>query len=427
MQNQSTLLRCAARGARVATLGLALALGANQANAQADNAPTDGLTWADLLNSDATFKLYGFLRLDAMYNDSRANDPQIPYIIRSEDSSGVPAGTVADENDSEAALSARLTRLGLTFDGGTIDGLGNPDLGGKVEIDFYNIGLPDSDSRNALRMRLAYLTLTWDHWRLLAGQTWDAISPLNPVVNNDLVMWGAGNTGDRRPQLTVRNTTAAGAGQLITDFGIGLTGAVGGQTVLGGLRSGENSGRPMVHARVGYHGKTDAGGAYQLGVWAHNSEERFDPGTAGGGAAVGEEDFDSSSVGVDFVVPISGNTVAVKGEYFMGENLRDVRGGILQGVNFGTMDEIESKGGWVEGSYKATDHCTLYAGYSFDDPDDDDLAANAFSKNTVPYAAARWQYGSLRFGFEYLNWTTEYVGLEDGDANRVVGWIAFYF
>jgi hypothetical protein len=45
----------------------------------------------------------------------------------------------------------------------------------------------------------------------------------------------------------------------------------------------------------------------------------------------------------------------------------------------------------------------------------------------VPYVAARWRYGDLRMGLEYLSWHTEYVGLKDGDANRIVGWIAYYF
>ena len=412
---------------RVHSAALTTLLLAAAPAAQEDPTPDQGLTWADLLSSDSTFKLYGFVRLDAMFNDSRMNDPQIPFIVRSEDAGGVPAGTVAPEDDSEFALSARLTRLGLSLDGKPLEGLGQAKVGGRIEIDFYNIDLGDSDSRNAIRMRLAYLTLTWGGWRLLAGQDWDVVSPLYPVVNNDLVMWGAGNTGDRRPQLTLRRTAEAGPGRLVTDVGVALTGAVGGQNVLGGLRSGENSGRPMLNARVGYHGETDSGGAYQLGVWAHDSEETFDPGVAGGGAATGEQDFDSNSIGLDFQVPLAGKRAALRGEYFTGEDLRDIRGGILQGVNFGTSDEIESTGGWVELSFDATEACTLYGGYAFDDPEDDDLSANMFAKNSIPYVAARWRYGSVRFGFEYLDWTTEYVDLDDGDASRFLVWIAYYF
>jgi hypothetical protein len=403
----------------------ALFLAPTLATAQDDPTPDQVLTWKDLLGTSNTFEIYGFLRLDAMYDDSRFNDPLIPFAVLSEDGSppgGVPAGIVADEDDSEFDLSARLTRLGLRFERPKpIDGLGDPTLGGVLEVDFYNIDLGDSDSRNALRMRLAYLKLTWDEWSLLAGQNWDVISPLYPAVNADLVMWGAGNTGDRRPQLTVKNEHPLGGGKLISELGIGLTGAVGGTTVSGGLKSGEDSGRPMVHARVGYHGKTESGGAYQLGVWGHDSEEDFDA------TGAGKETYDSNSVGVDFRAPLVAADLWIMGEWWTGQNLRDVRGGILQGVNPTTGDEISADGGFVELGWQATEACSLYAGYSYDDPDDGDLDTFQRSKNEVPYLAARWRFGDLRLGLEYLNWTTEYIGLESGDANRLVGYIAYYF
>lgn len=409
---------------RIPPIVIGLAILPTLATAQEDPEPDQGLTWSDLVGSKSEFKIYGFIRLDTAFDDSRTNDPQIPFAVLSEDPNppkGVPPGIVADEDDEEFTMHARLTRLGMSLSCPPVDGLGNPELDGKIEIDFYNIGLPDSDSRSAIRMRLAYLRLTWDNWSLLAGQDWDVISPLYPIVNNDLLMWGAGNLGDRRPQITVSNTTEIGAGELISELGIALTGAVGGSTVFGGLRSGENSGRPMVHARVGYHGETAAGGAYQLGLWGHNSEEEFDA------TGAGEESFDSNSVGLDFRAPLYSDRLWVQGEYWHGENLRDVRGGILQGVNPTTGEEIEAHGGFVEVGYKAGEHLTLYGGYSMDDPDDDDLDPFQRDKNEVPYVAARWRYGDLRFGVEYLHWDTEYVGLADGDANRFLAWIAYYF
>ena len=407
------------------SLGLGLALAAPTALGQEDATKDQGITWGDLLGSGSTLQLYGFLRLDTYWNDSRFNDPLIPFAVLSEDSSppgGAPAGSVADPDNSEFSMSARLTRLGLRFaHDNPIDALGACELDGVLELDLYNIGLGDSDSRAALRTRLAYLRLRWDNWSLLAGQDWDVASPLYPTVNNDLVMWGAGNLGDRRPQVTVRNDTELGNGQLVSELGIALSGAIGGSTVSGGLKSGENSGRPMLHARVGYHGTSEMGD-YQLGLWAHDSEEDFD--ATGSGE---EQSYDSNSVGVDLRLPLLTPKLWVQGEYWRGENMRDLRGGILQGVNPTTGEEIEAAGGWLELGWKATEACTLYAGYSYDDPEDGDLDTFQRTKNTVPYLAARWRYDALRLGLEYLHWETEYLGLEDGDADRVVGWIAYYF
>ena len=386
---------------------------------------SQGILWKDLLGSGSTLRLYGFVRLDAQWDDSRFNDPAIPIWVLSEDGNppgGVPDGVAGPEDQSEFSLSARLTRLGMDLKGPPIDGLGDPELSGKIEIDFYNIGLNDSDSRNAIRMRLAYVDLDWGAWSLLAGQDWDVISPLYPAVNADIVMWGAGNLGDRRPQLTLKNVSKLGEqSSVVTELGIALTGAVGSSVVSGGLRSGEASGQPMVNARVGVEGKTSSGGAWQAGLSGHVSQERFDA------TGDGEERFDSDSVGADFRVPLSGDRAWLMGEVWTGKNVADVRGGILQGVNSTTGDEISATGGFLELGYKATEHMTLFVGYSEDDPDDDDLSPFMRAKNTIPYVAARWKYGALNYGFEVLDWTTEYVDLEDGDALRGVGWISFSF
>ncbi len=392
--------------------------------AQADHQEDDPqlVKWKDLLGKGSMLQLYGFLRTDVQYDDSRFNDPQIPGYVQSEDPTA-PASVGAMEDDSEFAVHARLTRLGLNLDGPAIDGLGAPDLTGNVEIDFYNIGLNDNDSRSAIRMRRAFLNLDWGDWSLLAGQEWDVVSPLYPAVNHDLVMWGAGNLGDRRPQVRVQYDHALGPGNLTVTGGIGLSGAVDSPTVEGGLRAGENSGEPMVAARVGYSGKTKSGGAYQIGVSGHSSSEDFDPDGAG---ALPEQDFDSSSISVDFKAPLHRDRWSVLGEWFSGKNLDDVRGGIFQGVN-STGGEIDSEGGWVELVFQATPNCSLHAGYSMDDPEDSDLDPDARSENDVAYLAARMKWGVFQAGVEYLNWTTKYVGLDDGDANRVQIYLAYYF
>ncbi len=380
--------------------------------------------WA--FEETSALDFYGFVRLDAQFNDSRMNDPSIPFVVLSEDSSppvGAPASRFADADNGEFTLSPRLTRFGMTFGSDDlINGIGDPKLVGKLETDFYNIGLGDSDSRQALRMRLAYIDLDWGAWSVRAGQDWDVISPLYPVVNNDLVMWGAGNTGDRRPQVTARNVSDFGDGALHTAVGIALTGAVGGAGVQGGLRSGENSGRPMFHARVGYHGETNSGGKYQLGVWVHDAQEKFDATGVGS-----EQTYGSNSFGVDLIVPLHEDLLWLKGEFYTGSNTRDIRGGILQGVNATTGEEIDSTGGWAELGWKASDRTSLFLGYAFDDPEDADLDAYSWAKNTIPYAAAQWRSGDFKAGFEVLFWETDYIGLDSGDALRVVGWVSYSF
>ena len=410
-------------GTPIGLLPLLFSLSLTGLASSQDNPAADELvSWSDLVKGNSKLKFYGFLRLDSQFDDSRFNDPQIPGYVRSEDKSapgGVPAGVVADEDDAELAFHARLTRMGAEFGGLTLDGLGEPSVFGRIEMDFYNIGLGDSDSRNALRMRRAYLELDWGDWSLLAGQEWDLISPLYPAVNSDLVMWGAGNTGDRRPQVRLQNETALGDGVLKSQLGLGLAGAVSSPTVVGGLRSGENSSRPMVSARVGYQ----AEGGIGAGVWGHVARDEYDNDGAG---PAGEETFESNSIGVDLSVPLAGDETWLKAEAWSGENLDDIRGGIFQGVN-AAGKEIGAKGGFAELGHKLSEHVTLSVGYSMDDPDDGDLDSFMRSKNEVAYATSVWKYGDVRFGLEYLNWTTDYIDLDSGEANRLVAWIALYF
>ena len=94
----------------------------------------------------------------------------------------------------------RLTRLGIDWSGPQIAKLGNAKLIGKLETDFQNGG---TESRQIIRIRHAYVRLDWERFSMLAGQTWDLVSPLFPTVNGDTLQWNAGNVGDRRPQLRV--------------------------------------------------------------------------------------------------------------------------------------------------------------------------------------------------------------------------------
>src|SRR5262249_50309973 len=117
--------------------------------------------------------------------------------IRSEDPSA-PAAVRAQPNQSDFAMYPKLTRLGLDFYGPSIAALGDVQTSGKLETDFYNTAT--TESREALRIRVAYLQLHWPSFNFYAGQMWDLISPLNPAVNPDTCLWNAGNLGDRRPQ-----------------------------------------------------------------------------------------------------------------------------------------------------------------------------------------------------------------------------------
>lgn len=388
----------------------------------------ESLKWKDLISEGNKFRLYGFLRLDVQYDDSRPNNPQTIGWILSEDPAAPPGIGAGGKNKENLTIHPRLTRFGLDFDGGTVGSLRNAKITGKVEVDFYNNGLAgQSESREALRMRHAYLKLAWGDFSLLAGQTVDVISPLYPIVNADLAMWGAGNLGDRRPQLRTEYMTG-GDMKWIFQAEAGLTGADDNQdldaagTFGAGVRDGESSGLPTLQARVAVRFPIQKQNT-EIGIWVDRAWEEPDT------SFNGENDFDSDALGFDvsLPLPVFGDRLSLKAEAWDGKNLDDVRGGIFQGINKTTGDEIDAHGGFVELGCKTTDHNTLYVGWSNDDPKNSDVGSQGRAENQIWYFASRWNYKPVAIGFEYLNWTTKYVNLGDGTDNRFAGFISYAF
>ncbi len=367
-------------------------------------------------------KFYGMLRLDVIWDDSTPNNTQVIGWVKSEDPT-VPGGV--KKNQSDLTIHPRLTRFGFDLDGGKVAAMNDAALTGKVEIDFYNSSLSgQSESRAAIRMRHAYLNLDWGNDALLAGQTSELISPLYPIVNADLAMWGAGNLGDRRPQVRFTHTTGAGGdGSKLALAGMaGLTGAVDNQNLDGdGLRDGEASGYPTLQARVGWNFPWQKARG-EVGIWAHHATEV----TATNIGTAGQHKFDSAAFGIDANLPLT-EALYLKGEAWKGRNLDDVRGGIFQGVNTATGEEISSQGGWVEVGFKVNKTLTLAAGVTEDNPRSSDLGAGGKDKNRVYYLAAHFNWDPVELGIDFMHWHTEFKGQASGLDNRIQVYISYSF
>jgi hypothetical protein len=400
----------------------------SSAAVRTDTSPDSGFVkWSELVLGKSKFRLYGALREDVIYDDSRPNNTQIPAYIRSEDPAA-PAAIASVRHSADLTIHSRLTRLGVDFFGPAIAPLGDATTSGKVEVDFYN--LPSSESRNALRMRHAYLKLTWAEASLLAGQTSDIISPVAPVVNPDFVMWGAGNLGDRRPQIRGEWTPKAGPGKLILQGEVGLTGAIDAQdfdpAATGAFRDGEASGKPTLQARVAYSLPLWDKQRLELGVWGHRAWERTET-----PIGVGQKkEFESEVVGLDLTLPLYLDVVWLKGELWKGKNLSDVRGAILQGINTATGREVHALGGWFEFGARLEKSFSVHAGYTTDNPADADLVGASppgRSRNRVWYGAVRGYFDPIEVGLDYLHWTTDWVGFGPGVDNRFQGFMSYKF
>jgi hypothetical protein len=368
---------------------------------------------------------YGFLRVDAIWDDSKMQNHQYAMWVLPED----PIVGLSD--NSHFTLHPRVTRFGLNvtpFDLG--EGLSAT---GKIEIDFQAGG---TESRAGLRMRHAYFELKHGDFALLGGQTWQLLSPLYPEVHTDGVLWNAGNLGDRAPQARLTYAPKAGKGTVTAAVAVGATGAVDAQDLdKNGLLDGSSAAVPNVQGRLALEQTLYAERPLKAGVWGHYAQEETDKPFAG------ETRWDSWSAGFELSIPLH-NRVWIEGEGWKGTNLSDVRGGAGQGVNVLTGKEIDAVGGWAQLATKPTDKTQLYIGASADDPEDEDVLSyeevdgadldaviyTGRTLNWVGFVSARYRpWQPFQIAVEYYHWVTEYKGLESGIDNRVDMHFSYFF
>jgi hypothetical protein len=354
-------------------------------------------------------ELYGRLKFDAAYDDSRIDNGNYARWVQSE---------ATNKDDSQFNMTARETRLGMRIYG--------PDTGdiktsGRVEADFYGSG---EENKAGLMMRHAYMNIEWpqDKFSILAGQTSDVISPLYPDTLNYTVGWWAGNIGYRRPQLRLTKGYT-----LDKDVELKIEGAIARTIGLGGSftpgDAGEDAGIPSFQARTSVTFPSWGYKPTTIGVSGHWAKEEFD--TTANGA---NDKFDSWSLNLDILQPVNKH-LTLKGELFTGKNLAAYLGGIGQGVrNIGTPTspvydkEISSRGGWLAAGLGPWDKWSFNVGISVDDPDNDDLGGvtdnnreyNRAIFGNVIYAIDK----NADIGFELSQWKTKYTDQDDADALR---------
>jgi hypothetical protein len=101
-------------------------------------------------------------------------------------------------------------------------------------------------------------------------------------------------------------------------------------------------------------------------------------------------------------------------------------GGIGQGVNLTTYEEIASKGGWVAASIGPCDKWAFNLGTSMEDVDADDLNAGDRTLNSSVFGNAVYAFNkNTKVGFELSQWHTERK--REGGADCLRGQLSFIY
>lgn len=369
-------------------------------------------------------QFYGFLRLDMNIDDSQLSHPQYAMWAKSEGEGGD-----APKDDSGVTIHPRLTRLGFKIL--PWRPAADVTISGKFEVDFQAGG---SESRALMRLRQAWGAVSWQWIEFLAGQHWEIISPLLPNAHLDGIMWNTGNLGDRRPQMRLTLTPTFGAATVRIATAVGMTGAVDNKN-MDEKKAGDTAGDVAgLFGMDGYDiAQPNVQGLVEVSVpiW---TKKPLIVGFSGSWAeeatkfAVGtEKRFVQAMVSAHLRVPIL-ERLWLSGEVFYGQNLSDLRGGIGQGVNTTTGQEIVSMGGWLELSGQPMDWLKLHGGFAIDDPDDADLPAGGRAQNWAFWAVAQFRpWTPFQVAVEYMHWQTKYLGKPGGDANRWIFHASWFF
>lgn len=325
---------------------------------------------------------YGFIKMEAIYETGAASHGN--FAIWAKD---------PGDNDGLFHLTAKETRFGLNMTGVSFSGF---KVAGKLEVDFQSAGVDENKPYNY--MRHAYVEISNGVLSILAGQSWDIISPLNPVTLNYPVMWGAGNIGYRRPQLSLRTDFKTGKNVITLQAGIFRT--IASDYDNDGIEDGAAAGFPTIQGRIGGKFLLGDSSSLQIGLSGHYGKSK------------GQREYVSDSLNLDLLLVLSPK-FRIIAEYFSGQNLGTYFGGIAQNVTPALGVEIKARGFYINAVASLCKKLQFSAGYGVDDPDDATLGGGARSWNATYFGNLMLSLSpALKAGLEVSNWLTDYKGAQ---------------
>ncbi|GHT35743.1 hypothetical protein FACS189427_05750 [Planctomycetales bacterium] len=357
-----------------------------------------------------TITPYGYVNLSASYDSQKAVNGDYCAFINSPDL----------EDASGFQVDAKSSRFGFMLDGPGLPNWSGSRINSAYEFDFQ--GALSVRNRPGFMMRKAYVSVGDKYTKFLAGQDWEVISPLYPKTLNYTSGAAVGNNGYRRAMLKVdRRYDLTNSGDLLFQFALcdnvlrdasgvnWCTASMGNYPVLEG-RIAYAFGKNRYDRNAGFDcnscgdscdacgnssGKLDP---ITIGVSAHLGEQRFDY-TAASPNGIAERRYHKTwSFNGDLDVPLS-KRLRFQAEYFIGDNLSGVEGGIMQGVDLYLRRAITSQGGWAGLQYFWTRKLQSNVCYSIDDPLNNDVLGG-----TTANGLAR-TYNQCIFVNAMYNWT----------------------
>jgi len=353
-------------------------------------------------------KFYGYVKLDGSYDQNLTSHGNFAMWVKPHSYEG---------DDQQFNMTANQSRLGVKI---SSKNYGKVELYGQFEVDLYGsvTGGTIAENKGMFMLRHAFFSVKSGNTKLLAGQTWDLFSPLNAPTLNYPVLWGAGNVGYRRAQVSLFESFAVGpqtqatlSGGVFRTIGSDLTptfswSLADSNETADGIDDGTDAGIPTVQGRLDINQKFSSGAKLLLGVsglWGQLKAE-----TNLGHSNTYETWGVCGSASLSFK---SGAGLA--GEYYVGSNLGSYMGGIL---NNSTIDGTGAAGGWAAAWFKLNPKTKMAFGGGLDTAKEEDIASGSRKNNqsifgNITYTIVK----NASVGFELSQWQTEY---KDSDTMK---------
>jgi hypothetical protein len=367
-------------------------------------------------------QLYGFARFDASYDTGTIYPGNIALWAQPEN---------GRTHDGEWDLTAGASRIGMNLSGPDTESM---KLTGNIEFDFLT-GI-STENNQAPRLRHGYIKAYWpsSDFSILAGQTWDLVSSLIPFVDDPALIWDAGNIGSRHAQVRLTKGFATGNNGRI-EMAIAASRTIGEKNDTWSVDSwnidpGKNANIPTIQGRIAFSEPLIVRNQPAILAFSgHYGQEEWDTDKSGN-----QKTVDSWSCNIELSMPLS-EKLLFAGEYFTGSNLDDYFGGIGQGVTkTGTssatynVTEIRSNGGWGALKYTINPVTSVSLGAGLDNPNDNDLAVGARSRNQTIFGNVITKLTpNFILGLQLSDWKTDYKNAPGSDALRAQTSLTYKF
>lgn len=351
---------------------------------------------------------YGCFKLDGSYDQNLTSNGNYVLWIQPQ---------TQDRNDNQFNMTANQTRFGLKAEG---KGYERVKVSGMLEFNLYGAvtGATVAENNAMLQLVHAFFKLGSKQFTLLAGQTSDLFSPLYPPMLNYPVLFGCGNVGYRRPQVSLFYNIPSGskanvelAGGFFRTIGSDLTPTFSLATgeASEGADDGTDAAIPAFQSRVDFN-QSFSGGSLQVGVsglWGQLKAE----------TSLGHsEEYESWGVNGYLQLKLTSGA-GFMGEVYSGSNLGGYAGAIYSN---NTVKGVDSKGGYGAAWVKPIPSLTLNAGGGLDNVDTDDIANNARNQNRCIFGNIQYSVVSnVVLGLEVSSWQTQYRNAPSADNVRV--------